>query len=290
MRVARDIAALEAALAPWRAAGDTIVLVPTMGNLHEGHLSLVDRARTLGDRVVVTLFVNPMQFGPGEDFERYPRTFEDDRRLLEVRGADLLFAPETAELYPRGHGDATAVEVPGLSGILCGAFRPGHFRGVATVVAKLYNLVRPQVAVFGEKDYQQLVILRRMTEDLNFPVRVVGAPTVREPDGLAMSSRNRYLTPEERARAPVLYRTLQATVERVRSGVRDLAAVESEAMAALEAAGFRPEYVSVRRAGDLAPPGPDDRALVVLAAAHLGAARLIDNIPFERGPAPPDQG
>ncbi len=282
MRVARDIASLEAALAPWRAAGDTLVLVPTMGNLHEGHLSLVDRARGLGDRVVVTLFVNPMQFGPGEDFERYPRTFEEDRRLLASRGVDLLFAPEAAELYPRGHGDTTAVEVPGLSGILCGAFRPGHFRGVATVVAKLYNLVRPQVAVFGEKDYQQLVVLRRMTEDLNFPIRVVGAPTVREPDGLAMSSRNRYLTPAERARAPMLYRTLQNVVERVRAGAGDLAVVEAEAMAALEAAGFRPEYVSVRRTGDLAPPGPGDRALVVLAAAHLGSARLIDNIPFER--------
>ncbi|HHQ42569.1 MAG TPA: pantoate--beta-alanine ligase [Chromatiales bacterium] len=285
MRVARDIAALEAALAPWRAAGDRIVLVPTMGNLHEGHLSLVDRARRLGDRVVVTLFVNPMQFGPGEDFERYPRTFEEDRRLLEARGADLLFAPETAELYPRGHGRTTAVEVPELSSILCGAFRPGHFRGVATVVAKLYNLVRPQVAVFGEKDYQQLVILRRMTEDLNFPVEVVGAPTVREPDGLAMSSRNRYLTAEERARAPLLYRTLRRVVERVREGARDLAAVEAEAMAALAAAGFRPEYVSVRRAGDLAPPAPGDRSLVVLAAAHLGSARLIDNIPFERATA-----
>ncbi len=285
MRLARDIAALEAALAPWRAAGDRIVLVPTMGNLHEGHLSLVDRARGLGDRVVVTLFVNPMQFGPGEDFERYPRTFDEDRRLLEARGADLLFAPETAELYPRGHGRTTAVEVPELSSILCGAFRPGHFRGVATVVAKLYNLVRPQAAVFGEKDYQQLVILRRMTEDLNFPVEVVGAPTVREPDGLAMSSRNRYLTAEERARAPLLYRTLRRVVERVREGARDLTAVEAEAMAALAAAGFRPEYVSVRRAADLAPPGPDDRALVVLAAAHLGSARLIDNIPFERTPA-----
>ncbi len=198
----QEAAALERALAPWREAG--IAFVPTMGNLHDGHLALVARARELAPRVVVSIFVNPLQFGPQEDYAAYPRTLEEDRARLAEAGVDLLFAPTVEVMYPRPLTEVTRVHVPGLSQILCGAARPGHFDGVATVVARLFNLVRPRHAVFGEKDYQQLMIIRRMVADLAFPIEIHGVPTVREPDGLAMSSRNRYLSPSERARAPRL--------------------------------------------------------------------------------------
>lgn len=274
--------ALRDALAPWRAAGDSIVLVPTMGHLHDGHMRLVERARLAGRRVVATVFVNPLQFGAGEDFAKYRRTLDDDTVRLRAAGADLLFAPADNEIYPRGHDRITQVEVPGLSAILCGEFRPGHFRGVATVVAKLFNLVQPESAVFGEKDYQQLVVIRRLVEDLNFPVRILAVPTVRDADGLALSSRNSYLSSEERRHAPLLYRTLIGTRDALISGHNDFPALEQAARNRLEQGGFRPDYVAIRRADDLQLPGADDKELTVLGAAWLGATRLIDNVMVNR--------
>jgi pantoate--beta-alanine ligase len=267
----------------WRRDDMTVCLVPTMGNLHRGHLALVQRARDLADRVAVSIFVNPLQFGQGEDFDRYPRTLERDLSLLEAEGVHLVFTPGVDALYPRPAAEQTRVEVPGLSDILCGASRPGHFVGVATVVCKLLNLVRPDVAVFGEKDFQQLMVLRRMVEDLNMPVRVAGLPTVREPDGLAMSSRNAYLSEVERRQAPTLFLALQRTAEAVKAGDDDLAALERKAVEQIAAGGLGPDYVSIRRANDLGLPGPVDRDLVVLAAACLGPTRLIDNLRVSRG-------
>lgn len=281
MEILHDIPVLRARLAEWRGDGLRIGLVPTMGNLHDGHLGLVEAARARADRAVVTVFVNPLQFGPQEDLASYPRTLKDDARRLSACGCHVLFAPSEANMYPRGRDAHTVVEVPGLSAQLCGASRPGHFRGVATVVAKLFNLVQPDLAVFGKKDYQQLMLIRRMAADLNMDIEILGLPTVREPDGLAMSSRNAYLTAAERTRAPALFRSLQALAAAVAAGTPP-AQAECEAVQALGAAGFEPDYVSVRRRADLAPPQPQDTELVVLAAAHLGRARLIDNLELDR--------
>ena len=278
MNSVSTVATLRARVREWRTRGNRIAFVPTMGNLHAGHLRLVHHARASADRVVVSIFVNPLQFGAGEDFSSYPRTLEADRAALMEADADLLFVPEIERIYPRDLEQMTRVEVPALSTILCGAPRPGHFAGVATVVAKLFNLVQPDSAVFGEKDYQQLVIIRRMVEDLNIPVSIEGVATVREPDGLAMSSRNRYLDPDERARAPRLYQVLCAAGEQLAAGERDYGAIEQAAREALIGAGFEPDYVSVRRAADLASPAAGDKVLRVLAAARLGVTRLIDNI------------
>lgn len=280
MQTLHDIPALREQLAAWRNSGLRIGLVPTMGNLHDGHLALVRTAVARVDRVVATVFVNPLQFGPGEDLDAYPRTLPADAAGLAAEGCHLLFAPSETTMYPHGRAGHTVVEVPELSAELCGASRPGHFRGVTTVVAKLFNLVQPDLAVFGKKDYQQLLLIRRMAEDLSMPLDILGLPTVREPDGLAMSSRNGYLSAEERARAPALYGTLQALAAAVTAGTAP-ADAEQDAIRALAAAGFEPEYVSVRRRADLAPPEPADRALVVLAAARLGRARLIDNLELE---------
>jgi pantoate--beta-alanine ligase len=277
MQILYHISKLRTQLAAWRQAGERIALVPTMGNLHQGHIHLVEIARTLADRSVTSIFVNPMQFGPQEDFNSYPRTLKEDSLKLTQAGLDLLFAPAVAEIYPHGLENMTRVEVPGLSGILCGASRPIHFSGVATVVTKLFNMVQPDVAVFGEKDWQQLLVIRRMTVDLNMPVAVVGAPTVREADGLAMSSRNSYLSAAERRIAPALYATLRTAAERLQAGERNYRAVEGDAWVALEKAGFRPDYVEIRRADDLAEPGPEDTELRILVTAWLGRARLIDN-------------
>ncbi len=284
MHIANDIPRLRALVADWRRAGQRIALVPTMGNLHDGHLSLVRDALGRADRVVASVFVNPLQFGPTEDFASYPRTLERDRVRLAGAGAHCLFAPGESEVYPNGRDGQTRVEVPGISTILCGASRPGFFQGVATVVAKLFNMVQPDVAVFGEKDYQQLLVIRRMVADLNLPIDVVGAPIVREPDGLAMSSRNAYLSAEERAVAPALWSALRHTAGAIRAGCAR-ADAESDAARMLAAAGFRPDYVCVRRAIDLEPVGPDDRDLIILAAAHLGRARLIDNLAVRLGSA-----
>jgi len=270
-------AQLRQALDEWRSRGEHIALVPTMGNLHEGHLQLVDRARERADRVVVSLFVNPTQFGPGEDLDNYPRTLDDDRAALAARGADLLFVPDEASIYPHGR-KACVVSVPGLSDMLCGASRPGHFDGVATVVSKLLNLVAPDVAVFGEKDYQQLMIIRHMVADLFMPMTIEGVPTCRETDGLAMSSRNRYLSKDERRRAPALYQALQRVARALEAGRTDYDTLAGEARKFLSEKGLEPDYVEIRRSENLATPTPSDRALVVLAAARLGKARLIDNL------------
>ena len=281
METVTTIAAVREHVRRWRGEGLRIAFVPTMGNLHAGHVSLIEMARRHGDRFIASIFVNPMQFGPNEDFAHYPRTPAQDARMLADAGCDLMFMPDVVEIYPNGSERATRVEVPGLSSILDGEFRPGHFEGVATVVAKLFHIVEPDVAVFGEKDFQQLTIIRRMATDLCMPVTIVAAPTVREPDGLAMSSRNQYLTDEERRKAPVIHQLLLAAVERLRSGYRDFPAIERGGLEALERAGFRPDYFSVRRADDLSIPDADTRHLVVLTAARLGRARLIDNLQLE---------
>jgi len=278
MQTVTTIAEVRARVRAWRAAALRVGFVPTMGNLHAGHMSLLAAARYRADRVVASVFVNPLQFGPQEDYTRYPRTPVEDARLLEEAHCDLLFAPSVEQMYPHGGTQPTLVSVRGLADILCGQYRPGHFDGVATVVAKLFGIVAPDVAVFGEKDYQQLLIIRRMTEDLSLPVEVVGAPTVRAADGLALSSRNRYLSAEERARAPAIHRALRATVAALDGGDEDYARLESEGAAALERAGLRPDYFAIRNAEDLSPPAPSARELIVLTAARLGRARLIDNL------------
>jgi pantoate--beta-alanine ligase len=265
----------------WRRGGN-VAFVPTMGNLHDGHLSLVRAARQLADRVVVSIFVNPLQFGAGEDFDAYPRTLASDSEMLEGEGTDLLFAPPVEVVYPKPASAQTRVEGPGISGLLCGASRPGHFVGVATVVCKLFNMVQPDLALFGKKDFQQLMVIRRMVEDLAMPVRIIGVDTRREADGLAMSSRNGYLTPDERAIAPVLYRVLTGLADQVQRGDADLAHLQGQALRELEENGLRPDYVSIRRADDLAEPEDGDHRLVILAAAYLGRARLIDNIEVTR--------
>jgi pantoate--beta-alanine ligase len=278
MRTVTTVGDVRAQVREWRAQHQRIALVPTMGNLHAGHISLLDLARQRGERLVVSVFVNPLQFGPGEDYGRYPRTPEEDSRMLAEAGCDLLFAPTVEELYAEGGSQRTLVSVRGLDNILDGEFRPGHFDGVATVVAKLFGVVAPDVAVFGEKDFQQFMVIRLMTRDLAIPVEVIGAPTVRAPDGLALSSRNRYLDAAERARAPVIFRALSAAVASITRGERDFAAIERAGAAALAEAGMTVDYFSVRNAGDLAKPGLDTRDFVVLTAARLGAARLIDNL------------
>lgn len=270
-------AALRAEVARLRAQGSRIALVPTMGNLHSGHRRLMEEARRYADAVVVSIYVNPLQFGPKEDFATYPRTPADDRALLRAAGVEILYAPTESEMYPRGRERHTQVEVPGLGEILCGVFRPGHFRGVATVVARLFHLVTPDVALFGKKDYQQLMILRLMAEDFSLPIEIVGVDIVREADGLALSSRNNYLSTDERRIAPTLYKTLVRARDQLKSGA-SVSVVEETANAALAAAGFRPDYISVRRQADLAPSVPGDKRLVVLAAAWLGRTRLIDNL------------
>lgn len=262
----------------WRREGERIALVPTMGNLHAGHGSLVGHALALADRVIVSVFVNPLQFGPSEDFAAYPRTPDEDRRLLESLDVDLLFVPEVADIYPRGQESTARVHVPGLEDILCGAFRPGHFMGVATVVAKLLNLVQPDVALFGEKDFQQLMIIRRAVADLCMPIEIVGVPTTREADGLAMSSRNRYLTPEQRRIAPRIYAELSRAREAIESGSNDYAAIEKTGFDALQQVGFKPDYFSVRDAATLELPHAGSKELVVLTAVRIGRARLIDNV------------
>jgi pantoate--beta-alanine ligase len=273
-----DLPGLRQQIADWKQDGNRIAFVPTMGNLHDGHLSLLARAREISDRTIVSIFVNPIQFGKGEDYENYPSTLDEDGRKLKASGLDLLFTPNLKELYPGGFDVDTRVNVPGLSSILCGKFRPGHFSGVATVVTKLLINVAPDFALFGEKDYQQLLVIRRLVSDLCIPTGIIGMPIVREADGLAMSSRNAYLNPEQRRLAPVIYQTLQAAARRVYRREADTVTIEKEGMAALEAAGLRPEYFSVCRSTDLGAPGPADRELSILAAAWLGPARLIDNV------------
>jgi pantoate--beta-alanine ligase len=282
METVTTVSAVRERVRAWRRAGERVVFVPTMGNLHAGHVSLIEAARRHGERFVASIFVNPMQFGPNEDFAHYPRTPREDERMLSAAGCDLMFMPDVAEIYPHGSERAARVEVPGLSRILEGEFRPGHMEGVSTVVAKLFHIVEPDVAVFGEKDYQQLTVIRRMVVELCMGVEIVGAPTMRDSDGLALSSRNQYLTPAERKVAPVIFATLEAAAGRLRAGDAQFSSIERAGFQALESAGLRPDYFSVRRADDLTAPGPETRALVVLAAARLGKARLIDNVQVTR--------
>jgi pantoate--beta-alanine ligase len=265
-------------LAPLRQHGKRIALVPTMGNLHAGHHSLVDIARRHADVVVATVFVNPTQFAPNEDFARYPRTPDADANGLAAHGCDALFMPSVEEMYPYGSQATVRVVVPGFEGVLEDAVRPGHFAGVATVVAKLFNLTRPDVAVFGRKDYQQLLVIKRLVRDLAYPIEIVEAPTFREPSGLAMSSRNQYLAPTERDTAMAIHSTLRRMQSALRAG-GNRTAIEAAAVAELRAAGFVPDYAAIRRSTDLSEPdGGETRGLIALIAARLGSTRLIDNL------------
>jgi pantoate--beta-alanine ligase len=275
MRVLHTAAELRAAL-----AGETrTAFVPTMGNLHAGHISLVEQAKQLGQPVIASIFVNPLQFGAGEDFERYPRTLAADCEKLAAAGCDFVFAPDVAELYPVPQ--TFSVQPPdSLANDLCGAFRPGHFSGVATVVLKLFNLVQPRVAVFGKKDFQQLRVIQELVKQFNLPIDIVAGDTLRDPDGLAMSSRNAYLGTSERIQAPLLQHELSAIVADVQAGERDFKALAANAARRLKMAGWRVDYVELRDATTLQPPTPDSTRLVVLGAAWLGNTRLIDNLDF----------
>ena len=281
MQTVQDAGSLRAAVRGWRAAGQTVGFVPTMGNLHAGHFSLIRLARMRADRVVASVFVNPTQFGPNEDFDRYPRTLAQDQAGLAEHDCDLLFAPDVATMYPYGPAHTVSLRVPQITETLEGANRPGHFDGVATVVCKLFNLVQPDLAVFGQKDFQQLKVIERMVRDLSLPVKVIGAPTQRADDGLALSSRNQYLSAEERALAPRIHATLVQMRTLIAKG-HAVAVVEQAAGAQLERAGFVPDYVAIRRAEDLMPSVVGERsALVGLIAARLGQTRLIDNLLFD---------
>ncbi|TDO15397.1 MULTISPECIES: pantoate--beta-alanine ligase [Halomonas] len=276
MRTLREIPALRATLDDARRHAQRIALVPTMGNLHDGHLALVAQARRQSDVVVATIFVNPLQFGAGEDLDAYPRTLAEDQAKLEEAGCDLLFAPETTTLYPRGLAAQTRVCVPEVSEGLCGGDRPGHFDGVATVITMLFNLVQPDVACFGEKDYQQLAVIRRLVADLHLPVEIVGVPIVRATDGLALSSRNGYLDADQRAIAPALYHTLCLLRDALEAGA-DSTDTLADGLTQLEEAGFAPDYLELRDI-DLGPATATTRDAVLLAAARLGPTRLIDNL------------
>ncbi len=272
--------ALGSTIRDWHQQGQSVALVPTMGNLHEGHLQLVKQAQQLADKVVVSIFVNPTQFVAGEDFETYPRTIEDDMTHLEAINTDLTFFPDVDEVYSDGLESETQLVAPELGDIFCGEFRPGHFNGVATVVKKLLKMVQPDIAIFGNKDYQQLLVIKKLVADLNLPVEIVGAEIVRETSGLALSSRNRYLSQKEKEIAAELYQTLSGIAEAVKAGNTDYRCLEADAIQYLEYKGFKTEYLSIRNAEDLTEPVAGE--LVVLAAAWLGKARLIDNIQIRR--------
>lgn len=278
MNVVKTVAELRAAVTQARSEGKRIGFVPTMGNLHAGHIALVEKAGQRAEFVVASIFVNPLQFGPNEDLDSYPRTLAADQEKLIEAGCHLLFAPTVEEMYPHGQAMQTIVRVPGVSEGLCGGSRPGHFDGVSTVVSKLFNMVLPDLAVFGQKDFQQLAVIRTMVRDLNMPVQIIGEPIVRADDGLALSSRNGYLTPDERATAPALNRILQQMATALRQGERDLPALLASGQQALQAAGFRPDYLEIRNAQDLGPATVDSHELVILAAAFLGKTRLLDNL------------
>ncbi|MGZ4997154.1 MAG: pantoate--beta-alanine ligase [Methylobacter sp.] len=280
MRIVNTVSELREAVRAWRSAGQSVALVPTMGNLHAGHLALVNKAKERADRVVVSIFVNPTQFGVGEDFETYPRTEQEDQDKLDASGADLLFLPSVSEVYA---SDAkTIVSIAGLSEWYCGASRPGHFDGVATVVCKLFNMVQPDTALFGLKDFQQLTVIRTMVRDLNFPIEIIGVETVREASGLAMSSRNGYLSADEKAVAAKLYQSLCIARDAILAGQQSYEEIENRALLYLRDCGFQPEYFAVCRASDLKKADVDDMDLVLLTAARLGKTRLIDNVCFSK--------
>lgn len=276
MQTINTIAELRTALAAERKKGQRISFVPTMGNLHEGHMALVKHAAENSDCIVASIFVNPMQFSQNEDLDAYPRTLEADQKLLEERGVKYLFAPTAREMYPQGV--STQVQIPVLSNLYCGASRPGHFTGVATICTKLFNIVQPNIAVFGEKDFQQLTIIRHMVRDLCIPVEIIGVQTGRAEDGLALSSRNGYLSETERQTAPALYRSLQEAAAKIKAGERNYAEVEAAANQRLEQAGFKPDYFHVVNRETLETANLNDKEIIILAAAQLGNARLIDNL------------
>ncbi|RLA44289.1 MAG: pantoate--beta-alanine ligase [Gammaproteobacteria bacterium] len=283
MKIYHTISGMREVLGAERKAGKTVGFVPTMGNLHEGHLQLIRLARENCDVVVASIFVNPLQFGLNEDWEKYPRTFEDDVRKLAGEGCDCLFYPDENEIYPNGMADQTRVVVPTMTDILCGASRPGHFEGVTTVVSKLLHIVQPDKAIFGIKDFQQLAVIRRMVEDLCIPVDIVGAPIARDHDGLALSSRNSFLLDDERSQVKILYETLCWCREQIADGGRDFALLEELATEKLEKGGFRVDYVSIRNSKSLERAAHDDKEVTILGAMYASGARLIDNVSLDLG-------
>lgn len=287
MQTFDEISPIREQVRTWRREGRRIAFVPTMGNLHEGHLTLVRKAREHADVVVVSIFVNPMQFDKADDLNNYPRTLDEDLAKLNGEGVDLVFTPTPDVMYPQGLDRQTSVDVPGLSQMLEGALRPGHFRGVSTVVTKLFNIVQPDVACFGEKDYQQLALIRQMAEDMAMDIEIIGVPTVREMDGLALSSRNGYLTVDERQRAPVLARTMRWISSQMRGGRTDYSELVVDANDQLRAAGLQPDESYIRDAATLQPVGDETKQAVILMSAHLGKARLIDNQVVELTPVAP---
>jgi len=278
MNTVKTVRELRAAVARARGEGKRIALVPTMGNLHSGHIALVKKAAQRADFVVASIFVNPLQFGPTEDLATYPRTLAADQEQLLQAGCHLLFTPTVEEMYPHGMADQTIVRVPVVSEGLCGGSRPGHFDGVSTVVSKLFNMVQPDLAIFGQKDFQQLAVISAMVRDLNMPIQIIGEPTVRATDGLALSSRNGYLTETERAAAPTLYRVIRQIGDSLQKGEKNHALLLDEGKKTLESAGMRLDYLEIRQATSLRPAMPEDQDLVILAAAFLGKTRLIDNL------------
>jgi pantoate--beta-alanine ligase len=278
MNTVKTVRELRAVVARARSEGKRIALVPTMGNLHSGHIALVTKAVQRADFVIASIFVNPLQFGPNEDLASYPRTLAADQEQLLQAGCHLLFTPTVEEMYPHGMADQTIVRVPVVSEGLCGGSRPGHFDGVSTVVSKLFNMVQPDIAIFGQKDFQQLAVVNALVRDLNMPIQIIGEPTVRAADGLALSSRNGYLTEDQRTAAPALYRVIKQIGTALQNGEQDHQQLISDGVKDLEAAGFRPDYLEIRHAVSLRPATPDDRDLVVLGAAFMGKTRLIDNL------------
>ncbi|KXJ59332.1 MAG: pantoate--beta-alanine ligase [Alteromonas sp. Nap_26] len=282
MKVVDSIASLRALIGEWKRQGSSVGFVPTMGNLHDGHLKLVKRAKAHNDKVIISIFVNPMQFGANEDLDAYPRTIEDDKAKLIGEGADAVFLPSVQDMYPAGLDVQTFVEVPGISDVLCGASRPGHFRGVATVVSKLFNMVQPDDAFFGEKDFQQLQVIRTMVRDLSMAVTVHGVPTEREASGLAMSSRNGYLSAEGKAKASLIYQAMQKMKLAIEQGDTNFADIENSAISELEKEGFKNDYVKVVNAQTFMPAAADDKQLVIVVALFMGTTRLIDNLQITR--------
>ena len=280
MQIVNTVSELRDVIKTWRVAGESIAFVPTMGNLHAGHIDLVHKAKAIADRVVVSIFVNPTQFGVGEDFATYPRTEQADQAQLSAVGADVLFLPSVADVY--SPDAVTVVNVNGISERYCGAFRPGHFSGVATVVCKLFNIVQPDKALFGLKDYQQLTVIKTMVRDLNIPVEIIPVETVREASGLALSSRNGYLTDAEKSVAPELYKVLCAAKSEVCLGNQKFADIERQGLTTLEEFGFKPDYLSICSSHDLSPAIVEDTEIVILVAARLGKTRLIDNVCFTK--------
>lgn len=278
MKTVTRVAELRQQISDWKKAGQRIALVPTMGNLHQGHLSLVKQAKDVADKVVVSLFINPLQFDDASDLSAYPRTEGADAEKLAQVACDLIFMPSLTEVYPQDMAAQTKIMVSGADDILCGARRPGHFAGVATVVNKLFNMIQPDIAIFGEKDYQQLWVINKMVADLSLPIRIIGGEIVRESSGLAMSSRNQYLTESQRMQAAGLYQTLLTVKQQLQAGEKDFVLIENQAKLSLTEKGFDPDYIEIRRASDLALPVEGDMSLRLLAAAKMGNARLIDNI------------